>query len=73
MRRGQVVGVRLFGITPGSPLRAWGLENGDILVAAGGEALTRPEALLRLASLTGPLPLTVERRGQRLALEVPAR
>ena len=67
-RGGRAVGVRLFGIRPGSPLAREGFENGDILVAADGVALTTPAALLALSTSTTPTALTIERRGVQRAL-----
>ncbi len=71
-RRGHVVGARLFGVRPGSPLAALGFENGDILTARDGLPLTTPAAWEALASSPGPQTVAVERRGVHLLVRVGA-
>ena len=65
-RRGRIVGIKLFGIRPGSPLAVDGFENGDILVAADGVPLTTAAAVWSLSSSTGPTTVTIERRGVQI-------
>lgn len=46
LRDGKVIGLRLFGIRPGSLLGTLGLKNGDRLEAINGFDLTSPEKAL---------------------------
>jgi len=68
---GTILGVRLFGIRPGSLLRILGLENGDRLESINGFALGTPaQALAAYAQLRTAtrLALSIQRRGQPLTL-----
>jgi len=64
--RGRVIGFKLFGVGRAPALQAAGLEDGDVLVQIGGVDLARPEGPLSLSSSSGPLAVTVLRRGERL-------
>jgi membrane-associated protease RseP (regulator of RpoE activity) len=68
-RRGRFVGLRLFGLRPGSPLVSAGFEKGDLLVAADGIDFTTPATLAAVLSSSGPATVTVERRGVRHELQ----
>ncbi len=60
---GRRVGVRVAAIVPGGPAREWGVAVGDILVAAGPEAITSAEDIDRMLAAPGGLPsLTVLRK-----------
>lgn len=64
---GRVVGVRVYGIRPGSTLAELGLRNGDLLQAIDGRSLATPDtALEAYAALrrTDVLALLLERRGE---------
>lgn len=65
---GQVVIQEVFEDTPAA---AAGLEAGDRLVEAAGQAVARPAAMQRIVARQPPgtwLPLTVERDGERMDL-----
>jgi membrane-associated protease RseP (regulator of RpoE activity) len=47
MRDGVVVGIRLFGIRPGSLAWKLGFENGDLLRSINGDDISQPEQALR--------------------------
>jgi len=68
---GRVVGIRLFGVKPGSLMGALGFENGDRLERINGYDMTSPdhalEAYSRLRSASD-LAVQVTRRGQRMVL-----
>lgn len=72
-RNGDVVGLRLSGIRPGTLLEALGLKNGDRLEAINGFAIGRPEKALeayaRLSTAT-ELKVRLNRDGRPLDLEV---
>ncbi|MCA9678025.1 MAG: AgmX/PglI C-terminal domain-containing protein, partial [Myxococcales bacterium] len=69
---GKPLGMRVYAIAPGSPLRPLGIEDGDLLLRVGGVALTDDVAML--AALTEMFPtatrLDVElrRRDQPMTL-----
>lgn len=46
VKDGQTSGFKVFGIRPGSPLAALGLQNGDTVQEIGGRPLTSVEAAL---------------------------
>jgi serine protease Do len=50
----QEAGIMLLGIEPEGPAAVSGLILGDVLVTAGGQALTGPEALAALLERTSP-------------------
>jgi general secretion pathway protein C len=69
---GNVVGIRLFGVRPGSLLESLGIENGDRLESVNGFDITSPEkALQAYARLRGAgnLTLKINRRGQALGID----
>lgn len=47
MRDGVVVGIRLFGVRPGSLAWKLGFENGDLLRSINGDDISQPEQALR--------------------------
>ena len=69
---GNVVGIRLFGIRPGSLLGTLGIENGDRLESINGFDIASPEQALRayarLRSVDN-LSLQINRRGQPLSID----
>jgi S1-C subfamily serine protease len=50
-RNGKPLGVRLFGIRPGSVLAKLGLASGDIVLSVNGMALTLPDPTLAVSRL----------------------
>lgn len=61
-------GVAIHGVVEGSVAEQAGLEEGDIVLRAAGEVLTRPADLTHLVQRQLPgtlLPLEVERNGER--------
>jgi uncharacterized iron-regulated protein len=66
-------GVRVVGVLPGSPAEAAGLQKGDRIVSAGGNAVREPSDLTRTVSGYEPGdtgPVEVVRGEERLGLEV---
>ena len=66
-------GVRLASVASNGPAAQAGLRQGDVLVAAGGQALRSPAELVAAVERTGVggvLRLTVNRGGEQFALEV---
>lgn len=59
-------------VIPGGPAEKAGLQQYDVLVAAGGKPLTRPEDLVEVMRAAGgkQIALTVVRSDQRLSLAV---
>ena len=56
-----------------SPLTAWGLRAGDVIIAAADKPLKSPDALQTAYAAIpagGKIPLTVIRRQKRLAVEM---
>jgi type II secretory pathway component PulC len=74
LRDGAPAGVKLFGIRPGSPLAAIGLENGDTVRAIDDVPMSSPGAALEVYRLQAAPPdhldLDVERRGQPVRIVV---
>ena len=72
-RDGQVIGLRLFGIKPGSPLSTLGLMNGDRIEAINGYAIGTPEQALEayghLRTAT-TFNIALERRGSSISLTI---
>jgi general secretion pathway protein C len=72
-RAGQIIGLRLFGIRPGSLLNTLGLQNGDRLETINGFSLASPEQALqayaRLRSATR-LSVRLDRAGQPVQLDL---
>lgn len=68
---GQVRGLKLYGVRPGSLPKQLGLKNGDLLAALDGQPLTSTGDVLAVLQ-RGPasLDLEVERKGQRFHLRV---
>jgi type II secretory pathway component PulC len=74
-RDGQVTGIRLFGMRPGTALTQLGFQNGDELRSVNGYELTSPEKTLEAyAAVRKASELRIEmiRRGRplRLVLEI---
>jgi membrane-associated protease RseP (regulator of RpoE activity) len=73
IERAEEGGVRVMGVMPGSPADAAGLEKGDVIVSAGGEAVRE---ILDLTSKVGDYepgdtgPVEVLRGEERLTFEV---
>jgi hypothetical protein len=72
MRDGKAVGVRLFGIRPGSTLGLLGFENGDVLMRVGEYEVASPdsalEAYARLRT-SDRITALIARKGQALWLD----
>jgi general secretion pathway protein C len=72
-RAGQIIGLRLFGIRPGTLLNTLGLQNGDRLETINGFSLASPEQALqayaRLRSATR-LSVQLDRAGQPVQLDL---
>jgi general secretion pathway protein C len=70
---GQIIGLRLFGIRPGTLLNTLGLQNGDRLETINGFSLASPEQALqayaRLRSATR-LSVQLDRAGQPVQLDL---
>lgn len=73
LRDGKAIGIRVFGIRPGSLPSLLGLQNGDLLESIDGYSMTSPEnalqvyAQLRRASA---LNVRLQRRGVSIAIIV---
>lgn len=68
---GGFIGLRLYGVRPGSPLAQLGLKNGDVVVRVGGFDVSAPDkALEAYAKLRGASEVKVEivRRGAPMTL-----
>jgi len=75
-QNGNVVGIRLFGITSGSLLAALGFENGDRLEAVNGYEVGTPEQMMTAyAKLRALEHITarIQRAGRVMNLDVDAR
>jgi S1-C subfamily serine protease len=62
----QQLGLRIMEVVPGGPAAQAGIREGDLLLTAGGDRITSPQALqgLMLADAIGrQLPITVVRNG----------
>jgi len=70
-------GVRVMSVQPGSPAARAGLQQGDLIVAVGGQAIANPPQLVAAverAGVGGSLLLSVKRAGRVLQITVvPAR
>lgn len=68
---GKVIGIRLFGVRPGTLLDAIGFENGDLMSAMNGCDMSNPEAALEVyANLRTEKQLFIdlERKGAKMTL-----
>lgn len=66
-------GVRVMSVQAGSPAARAGLQQGDVIVAVGGQSVTSPPQLVAAverAGVGGSLPLTVNRVGRLLQITV---
>ena len=66
-------GVRLVSVQPGSPAARAGLQQGDVIVAVGGQPIGSPAQLVAAverAGVGGSLLLTVSRDGRLLSVTV---
>ena len=63
---------RLSGVQEGEPADAAGLETGDLIVAAGGQPVSSWQEFVAVIERSPgqPVPLTVERAGARVQIEV---
>lgn len=60
-RAGQVVGLRIFGVSPGQPMAALGFLNGDVVRQVAGKPMTSPDqALEAYASIRKATSVNVE-------------
>jgi general secretion pathway protein C len=69
---GDLVGIRLFGIRPGTLLQTLGFENGDRLESINGLPITSPETALRAYGRlrsASDLNVTLNRRGQTRSID----
>jgi general secretion pathway protein C len=75
-QNGNVIGIRLFGITPGSLLQAIGFENGDRLENVNGFEVGTPEQMMTAYArlrLSDHLTARINRAGRTVNLDVDAR
>lgn len=73
IRQAEEGGVRVIGVIPGGPAEAAGLEKGDLIVSAGGDAVREVFDLTRKVSEYEPGdtgPVEVIRGEERVSLEV---
>jgi len=66
-------GVRVMSVQSGSPAARAGLQQGDVIVAVGGQAIANPPQLVTAverAGVGGSLPLSVNRAGRVLQITV---
>jgi len=66
-------GVRVMSVQSGSPAARAGLQQGDVIVAVGGQAIANPPQLVAAverAGVGGSLPLSVNRAGRVLQITV---
>jgi general secretion pathway protein C len=69
---GRVVGMKIFGIKPGSVLALIGLENGDQLEMVNGYDVTQPEKVLEAYArlrVADRLTLQLARRGAKMTFD----
>jgi membrane-associated protease RseP (regulator of RpoE activity) len=65
-------GAVVVGLAKESPWRAAGVRFGDLLVAAGGEAVRHPDVVLRaIAQGEDEVPLELVRAGERVSVAAP--
>ena len=71
VKNGDVQGVRVFGVSPGSAAHAIGMKNGDQITAIDGDPIKNAQQLLdlyaKLDNLTG-VELQGTRAGKPLAI-----
>ena len=68
-------GVRVMSVQAGSPSARAGLQQGDVIVAVGGQPIASPSQLVAAverAGVGGTLPLSVNRAGRMLQITVVA-
>lgn len=66
-------GARVAHVNPGSPAATAGLQEGDIITAMGGKAITGPEGVTGVVGAHQPgdrMPLTYTRNGKSTTVEV---
>ncbi|MCP9882870.1 trypsin-like peptidase domain-containing protein [Cyanobium sp. Alchichica 3B3-8F6] len=66
-------GVRVMSVQSGSPAARAGLQQGDVIVAVGGQALANPPQLVAAverAGVGGSLPLSINRAGRVIQITV---
>lgn len=66
-------GVRVMSVQSGSPAARAGLQQGDVIVAVGGQAIANPPQLVAAverAGVGGSLPLSVNRAGRVVQITV---
>jgi regulator of sigma E protease len=66
-------GAQIDVVYPNTPAAAGGMQNGDLLVEIGGQPVGRDMAVIRSAAEANPgapIPVVVERGGQRVSLSV---
>jgi general secretion pathway protein C len=76
MKDGRTVGVRVFGVRPGTWLSALGLKNGDRVESINGFDCTKPEALLEAYArlrTTDEIDVKLTRGGAKAQLAVHVR
>jgi general secretion pathway protein C len=75
-QNGNVIGIRLFGVTPGSLLQTIGFENGDRLESVNGFEMGTPEQMMTAYArlrMSEHLTARVNRAGRTVNLDVDAR
>ncbi len=73
MAAGDVPGLRVTGVTPGSPADKGGLKGGDLVVELGGQPVTDLETYTAALYASKPgdtISIVVVRNGERLTLSV---
>ena len=67
--------VQVYTVVPGSPAEAAGLRDGDVVISAGGQAISKSSDLkdVTMQHLGQPVVIELERGGQPLTLQVTPR
>ena len=71
--RGGSGGALVVAVQPGGPAERAGLQRGDVILAAGGKPVRAPQQMIEAVEAHGigrPLPLTVNRQGTQITLQV---